>query len=255
MLVNHKIQIFWIFRNFIPKPQFNFQDRTPRVRFRPLQGSYLFSYRLEVSARGRGYRFGLLRRRGDILSLWRTVFSPPSGTSNIPPTESLPDLISSPSGVRFSLPPFSPQKKQEAPHTPCKLSHKPKSSHPSQKKPHLLHIRKPLHSLSKILNRLIRIPMLNTISHTMLDMPLKHNLPNLMQSRLRRIDLSQNILARNILIHHPIDRLHLPNDLLKSPVKVLRVHTLLHTITSNIKNHSQQTSALQSHQLSLSLLY
>ena len=42
-----------------------FQDRTPRVRFRPLQGSYLFSYRLEVSARGRGYRFGLLRRRGD----------------------------------------------------------------------------------------------------------------------------------------------------------------------------------------------
>ena len=27
-------------------------------------GFYLFSYRLEVSARGRGYRFGLLRRRG-----------------------------------------------------------------------------------------------------------------------------------------------------------------------------------------------
>ena len=76
MLVNHKIQIFWIFRNFIPKPQFNSQDRTPRVRFRPLQGSYLFSYRLEVSARGRGYRFGLLRRRGDILSLWRPLFSP-----------------------------------------------------------------------------------------------------------------------------------------------------------------------------------
>ena len=29
-----------------------------------LFGFYLFSYRLEVSARGRGYRFGLLRRRG-----------------------------------------------------------------------------------------------------------------------------------------------------------------------------------------------
>ena len=64
MLVNHKIQIFWIFRNFIPKPQFNSQDRTPRVRFRPLQGSYLFSYRLEVSARGRGYRPGQGLRRG-----------------------------------------------------------------------------------------------------------------------------------------------------------------------------------------------
>ena len=42
MLVNHKIQIFWIFRNFIPKPQFNSQDRTPRVRFRPLPGFYVF---------------------------------------------------------------------------------------------------------------------------------------------------------------------------------------------------------------------
>ena len=30
-----------------------------------LFGFYLFSCRLEVSARGRGYRFGLLRRRGD----------------------------------------------------------------------------------------------------------------------------------------------------------------------------------------------
>ena len=36
-----------------------------RVRFRSRPGFYLFSCRLEVSARGRGYRFGLLRRRGD----------------------------------------------------------------------------------------------------------------------------------------------------------------------------------------------
>ena len=36
----------------------------PRPLPSPL-GFYLFSYRLEVSARGRGYRFGLLRRRGD----------------------------------------------------------------------------------------------------------------------------------------------------------------------------------------------
>ena len=41
-----------------------FQDRTPRVRFRPLQGSYLFSCRLEMSARGRGYRLGQGLRRG-----------------------------------------------------------------------------------------------------------------------------------------------------------------------------------------------
>ena len=41
------------------------QDRTPRVRFRPLSGFYLFSCRLEASARGRWHRAGLLRRRGD----------------------------------------------------------------------------------------------------------------------------------------------------------------------------------------------
>ena len=40
------------------------QDRTPRVRFRPLPGFYLFSCRLEVSARGRGYRPGQGLRRG-----------------------------------------------------------------------------------------------------------------------------------------------------------------------------------------------
>ena len=39
--------------------------RDARVRFRSRPGFYLFSCRLEVSARGRGYRFGLLRRRGD----------------------------------------------------------------------------------------------------------------------------------------------------------------------------------------------
>ena len=37
-----KFKFFWIFRNFIPKPQFNSQDRTPRVRFRPLPGFYVF---------------------------------------------------------------------------------------------------------------------------------------------------------------------------------------------------------------------
>ena len=37
-----KFKFFGIFRNFIPKPQFNSQDRTPRVRFRPLPGFYVF---------------------------------------------------------------------------------------------------------------------------------------------------------------------------------------------------------------------
>ena len=65
MLVNHKIQIFLDFSKFHPKApiQFPGQD-APRPLPSPF-GFYLFSYRLEVSARGRGYRFGLLRRRGD----------------------------------------------------------------------------------------------------------------------------------------------------------------------------------------------
>ena len=64
----------------------------------------------------------------------------------------------------------------------------PKSLHPSKKIPYFIFANLST-ALVKSLNRLIRIPMLNTISHTMLDMPLKHNLSNLMQSRLRRIDL------------------------------------------------------------------
>ena len=79
MLVNHKIQIFWIFRNFIPKPQFNSQDRTPRVRFRPLPGFYLFSCQLEISARGRGYRPGQGLHRGILLGLRETAKSIAAG--------------------------------------------------------------------------------------------------------------------------------------------------------------------------------
>ena len=52
------------------------EQDAPRPLPSPL-GFYLFSCRLEVSARGRGYRFGLLRRRGDILFLWRPPFHPP----------------------------------------------------------------------------------------------------------------------------------------------------------------------------------
>ena len=88
-------------RRYSYTPTITGQDA--RVRFRSRPGFYLFSCRLEVSARGRGYRFGLLRRRGDILSLWRPPFSPNrchiplAYQLSIPLTEPLPTPTFSPS--------------------------------------------------------------------------------------------------------------------------------------------------------------
>ena len=72
MLVNHKIQIFLIFLEVYLKDTFSYslggttasgQD-APRSLPSPAR-ILCFPCQLEVSARGRGYRFGLLRRRGD----------------------------------------------------------------------------------------------------------------------------------------------------------------------------------------------
>ena len=64
MLVNHKIQIFLDFLKFHPKPpiQFPGQD-APRPLPSPAR-ILCFPCRLEVSARGRGYRPGQGLRRG-----------------------------------------------------------------------------------------------------------------------------------------------------------------------------------------------
>ena len=64
MLVNHKIQIFLDFSKFHPKAPIQLPGQDARVRFRPLPGFYVFFCRLEMSARGRGYRPGQGLRRG-----------------------------------------------------------------------------------------------------------------------------------------------------------------------------------------------
>ena len=65
----------------------------------------------------------------------------------------------------------------------------------------LFHICKPLHSLRKLCNHLIRISVLDAVAHAVLDMALEDNLSYFMKCRFCRIDLRQDILARHILIH------------------------------------------------------
>lgn len=65
----------------------------------------------------------------------------------------------------------------------------------------LFHICKPLHSLRKLCNRLIRISVLDAVAHAVLDMALEDNLSYFMKCRFCRLDLRQDILARHILIH------------------------------------------------------
>lgn len=78
----------------------------------------------------------------------------------------------------------------------------------------LIHICEPLHGFGKIRNGLIRVAMLDTVAHTMLDMSFQDHLSGLMQSRFGGIDLCKNIFAGNILIDHAVNRLYLTNDFL-----------------------------------------
>ena len=69
------------------------------------------------------------------------------------------------------------------------------------------------YSLCKAVYRLVCIAVFNSISHTMPDMTFQNHFAAAVKRRLRRIDLRQNILTGNILVHHPVDRLHLTDDL------------------------------------------
>ena len=74
------------------------------------------------------------------------------------------------------------------------------------------YIGKPLHRFCKALDGFVCISVFDAVAHTVLDMAFQHNLPALMQGRFRRVDLGKDILAGNVLIHHAVDGLHLPDD-------------------------------------------
>ena len=49
-----------------------------------------------------------------------------------------------------------------------------------------------------------------------------------MKRTLGGIDLHEDVLAGNILINHAVDGLNLADDLFEAPVKIRRIHALLH---------------------------
>ena len=73
------------------------------------------------------------------------------------------------------------------------------------------------------------LAVLDAIPDTVLDVAFQHHLPALVQGRLGRVDLGKDILAGNILVDHPVNGLHLPDDLFQPTVQIVGVHALSHT--------------------------
>ena len=90
------------------------------------------------------------------------------------------------------------------------------------------HIGKPLHGLCKALNGLVRVPVLDPVPDTVLDVALQDHLSAAVERGFRGVDLGQHILARHVLVHHAVDGLYLSDDLFQAAVQVFRIHTLLH---------------------------
>ena len=66
----------------------------------------------------------------------------------------------------------------------------------------------------------------------MLDVPLENDLAAAVQRGFGRIDLRKNILARDVLVHHAVNGLHLTDDLFEPTVQIVGVHTLFHRLAS-----------------------
>ena len=77
-------------------------------------------------------------------------------------------------------------------------------------------------------NRGIGITLRDAVAHAVLQVPFQDNLPHFMKRTLGGIDLHEDVLAGNILINHAVDGLNLADDLFEAPVKIRRIHALLH---------------------------
>lgn len=93
----------------------------------------------------------------------------------------------------------------------------------------LSHVREAFDRLREALYRLVRVAVLDTVAHTVVDVSLEDYLPDAVERGLRGVYLREHVLARDILVHHPVDGLYLPDDFIEPSVKVLRVHTLSHS--------------------------
>ena len=82
------------------------------------------------------------------------------------------------------------------------------------------HVRKALDRLRKVLDRFVRVAVLDAVTHAVLDVPLENDLAAAVQRGFGRIDLRKNILARDVLVHHAVNGLHLTDDLFEPTVHV-----------------------------------
>ncbi len=90
------------------------------------------------------------------------------------------------------------------------------------------HVGKPLYGFGKTLDGFVRISMFKTIPDTVLDVTLQHYLSTAVKGGFCGVDLSQNILAGDILVHHPVNSLNLPDNFFQAAVQVFGIHTLSH---------------------------
>ena len=63
---------------------------------------------------------------------------------------------------------------------------------------------------------------------TMADVPLQYDMPHLMQGGLGGIELSKNIFTGNVFVNHPVDCLHLSDNLLEAAMQIFGIHALFH---------------------------
>ena len=67
-------------------------------------------------------------------------------------------------------------------------------------------------------NGLIGISVFDAVTHTVVQMSLQYDLPDFVQSTFGGIDLDQDILTGNILVHHFINGLELTDDFFQPAV-------------------------------------
>ena len=90
------------------------------------------------------------------------------------------------------------------------------------------HVRKALDRLRKVLDRFVRVAVLDAVAHAVLDVPLEYHLAAAVKCGFCGVDLRKNILTRHILVDHTVDGLDLTDDLFEPAMQIVRIHALLH---------------------------
>ena len=107
----------------------------------------------------------------------------------------------------------------------------------------LSHVREAFDRLREAFYRLVRVAVLDAVAHAVVDVPLEDYLPDAVERGLRRVYLREHVLARDVLVHHPVDGFDLAYDFIEPSVKVLRVHALSHSYSPLAKKVSYISSS------------